>query len=845
MTPDVTHLVVGDYDTQKYRHVAKERPDIRVVAAGWVDAVLSLWTKDADISFGALEDEWRLRPLETCGGVKLTDRGALLCCLTGFEDGMSCSLTPPPTGVRRAGDGRAPTADLIAPLPADERQEIIDKIHANGGFYTGDLTRKVTHLIVSKPEGRKYQAAKSWGLHTVSVEWLHDSVARGLILDETKYDPLLPKEERGVGAWNRKEVKPTNLGKRARETDQPPEEGARKLRKTASMKLSSQRENLWGDILGKQPADQPREQQEQQAQEPDGEPSLSRATSFSRNANPSAALTTPASISSRPMATEGREAETFAACLFYVHGFTTARTDVLVNTVVSLGGQVTAIPGDLASQDGGSPYKSRIAIVPQEAPPKSHPAIPDGAHIVTEFYIEKCMHKKQYFDPGEHVIGRPFPVFPIQGFERLSVCTGGFTGVDLNQVDKTIRQLGARYEERFTAQCSLLLVPSLEVVRKQKLDLAVMWKVPVVDARWLWECISTGFRVPVQSFLFAKLGQDPSPDLDKAAASLRQPRNEAVLTASKSRASSERTTSASSTAATAAAAAVAAPKTTGAPKVGREESNAATNTLAFETAPTHQPGSKELNRPSAALSELSANELNKASSPHKAQRQPRKGLSRVVSEVADSEAAGDSDLTQDMGGADDNDDDCSEHQDRVTREKAAALAAADRRTFSTRLSTLLGTAAGSNAAGLDILALREDNVAAVARPRGRRRGIMGRAVSNVSAGSSGSAELTGAKAAPVSFSADPLLQDADAAAEAPPPATQLGYEDPLAKKYKAELMKKMMGGAAAAGKNAVIADIREERLTLMDIQAGVEAERRLGLSDAGTGGSGRRHTRRK
>ncbi|KAJ2969654.1 hypothetical protein NQ176_g8551 [Zarea fungicola] len=31
LTPDVTHLIVGDYDTPKYRHVARERPDIKAM----------------------------------------------------------------------------------------------------------------------------------------------------------------------------------------------------------------------------------------------------------------------------------------------------------------------------------------------------------------------------------------------------------------------------------------------------------------------------------------------------------------------------------------------------------------------------------------------------------------------------------------------------------------------------------------------------------------------------------------------------------------------------------------------------------------------------------------------
>ena len=53
---------------------------------------------------------------------------------------------------------------------------IEEKVKANGGEYVGDLSKKVTHLITYKPEGKKYKAAINWGIRAVSIEWLHDSV---------------------------------------------------------------------------------------------------------------------------------------------------------------------------------------------------------------------------------------------------------------------------------------------------------------------------------------------------------------------------------------------------------------------------------------------------------------------------------------------------------------------------------------------------------------------------------------------------------------------------------------------------------------------------------------------
>lgn len=68
-----------------------------------------------------------------------------------------------------------------------------------------------------------------------------------MILDETRYDPLLPAEEQGVGAWNpslpetsSKREKPTDFGNTR----------TRKLRRVASSKLGNQNEGIWGDIMG-------------------------------------------------------------------------------------------------------------------------------------------------------------------------------------------------------------------------------------------------------------------------------------------------------------------------------------------------------------------------------------------------------------------------------------------------------------------------------------------------------------------------------------------------------------------------------------------------------------------
>ena len=59
-----------------------------------------------------------------------------------------------------------------------------------GAKYTDNLRRnKNTHLVVPTAEGTKYEAAKKWGLHVVTVEWLHACVKAGRRVSEVDFPP--------------------------------------------------------------------------------------------------------------------------------------------------------------------------------------------------------------------------------------------------------------------------------------------------------------------------------------------------------------------------------------------------------------------------------------------------------------------------------------------------------------------------------------------------------------------------------------------------------------------------------------------------------------------------------
>jgi DNA replication regulator DPB11 len=84
----------------------------------------------------------------------------------------------------------------------------------------------------------------------VSLEWFQQSLERGMVLDEALFNPTIPVEQRGQGAWERREFPSPAPGKRVRDAEpsQALNPFRRKLRRSASTKMGSQSEALWAGI---------------------------------------------------------------------------------------------------------------------------------------------------------------------------------------------------------------------------------------------------------------------------------------------------------------------------------------------------------------------------------------------------------------------------------------------------------------------------------------------------------------------------------------------------------------------------------------------------------------------
>ena len=64
---------------------------------------------------------------------------------------------------------------------ATEKAGLIQLIKAIGGTYNDEMKKSNTHLIcVEKASGLKLEKAIVWGLHIVSVDWLHHVIEHGI-----------------------------------------------------------------------------------------------------------------------------------------------------------------------------------------------------------------------------------------------------------------------------------------------------------------------------------------------------------------------------------------------------------------------------------------------------------------------------------------------------------------------------------------------------------------------------------------------------------------------------------------------------------------------------------------
>ncbi|EMC98086.1 hypothetical protein BAUCODRAFT_412588 [Baudoinia panamericana UAMH 10762] len=455
LTKNCTHLIVGSVSTPKYRYVAKDRPEVRVLCASWIEAVRQAWVEGGNVDLSLLEEKHRLPAFF---GLKI--------CVTGFDN-------------------------------LEQRNLISDTVAEQGAEYHGDLTKNVTHLIAATPSGAKYAAAKAWGLIIVSYKWFEDSLFRGMALDESLYDPARPDSDQGRGAFRTTARPRESLGKRGRdgESQENEDTGKRKLRRTASTRLNSQSQDVWQDLSAREAAhddvDANQWKDENYAMPKDPErPNLvsvqvRRSDAFQANAVPSEP---PRGL--------------FSGLYIMISGFPRDRMKRLRQYLEPNGASIVSSERELEAAVVDADCRGRYLLVPHtfEGTPPELPDIPQGTEMVTEWWVERCIHSKALLEPQYDMLSTPMWDAHIPELSDLTVCITGFGQLDFRQVAESIKLMGATYAENLDPSVSVLVSGS-ETVKKEKAYYATKHSIPVVSAAWLYACLRAKRRASFEEFL--------------------------------------------------------------------------------------------------------------------------------------------------------------------------------------------------------------------------------------------------------------------------------------------------------------------------------------------------------
>ena len=334
------------------------------------------------------------------------------------------------------------------------RKKLEGAVKSNGAEYKGDLTKEVTHLIAHKPTGNKYNFAKAWGIRVVSIEWLQQSLERGMILDENLYDPQLDPVERGRDAWVRRVVSTSSLTKRPRDEEIAPAP-TRKLRRTASARLSIDNDGIWSDIAGGVPnITGPRE--DEWNEHPDKKPTIFKRNDGEQHHSDLSqsgvneadyALDRQSKASSRPTSESvsgqcSSKVGLFSGKRFHLHGFDVQKvcfdfvyrqfnililfcqTTVLEHHLRAHDAEILPSLDDFSQQPMPTEDDSAFLVVPHTSSEHDIPSTPDPVPkptVVTDMWIELCLHRKRYVHPQVKITNSPFR-YPVPGtLESLHV----------------------------------------------------------------------------------------------------------------------------------------------------------------------------------------------------------------------------------------------------------------------------------------------------------------------------------------------------------------------------------------------------------------------------------------
>ncbi|KAJ3187995.1 DNA topoisomerase 2-binding protein 1 [Gaertneriomyces sp. JEL0708] len=173
----------------------------------------------------------------------------------------------------------------------------------------------------------------------------------------------------------------------------------------------------------------------------------------------------------------------FSGCDFYCKGFSEEELLVLKAAISKYAGRYSSTVPRLDSYWLLLPFHLKASSAMK------------GVRLVTEYWIDRCIHAGKLLDPADLVIYRPTKhELPLAGFKHLIIGISGYHGIERDHLGRLVRVIGADFTETLSKKNTHLLSPrGLQNLKTQK---ASEWNVKIVDAEWLYECTAAGRLLP-------------------------------------------------------------------------------------------------------------------------------------------------------------------------------------------------------------------------------------------------------------------------------------------------------------------------------------------------------------
>eukprot|EP00871_Galdieria_phlegrea_P004217 jgi/Galph1/4797/GphlegSOOS_G3443.1 len=446
----------------------------------------------------------------------------------------------------------------VTGLSLELRKQVEEVAISLGADYAGDLSRECSHLVAAEPKGLKYEFALKNSISVVNVQWIWDCKKHQKLVDEALYQPVdinrvETKEDDDGGIFVTKRARKSEIevcqhyvelmcSDASKElsligcrvfllacTEEEIKRGAYILKMTGATRSYDMSFSLTHIVIGS-----------------DNHPSEFH---FYRDSILTQFYSGVRLVSFRWL----------MACAGSCKLVHCASFQVAVDDLVPLDGGTTQMypsnrnsiatssPVDRESCFGNTKFSSDVfrglrfrfdssylsdislehelaelienaqGVILQECGSPTHfvchhgmaATFPSNVCVVTAYWISACVRYGQLLSPNCSILFQPIQWrLPLETMTPCKVTVSGFhksCETDMSEFDRTrtnikeiIQLIGGSYLERLQRKHTTHLI--VEVAKGEKYAMAIKWGIPVVTLDWLFTCVQSGTRVPIDRF---------------------------------------------------------------------------------------------------------------------------------------------------------------------------------------------------------------------------------------------------------------------------------------------------------------------------------------------------------